>query len=57
MNSMILHEVFFDGLGDQSEPSAGLRDALARDFGTFERWRAEFWRWAKRSAAARAGCC
>src|SRR6059058_563531 len=32
MNSMILHEVFFDGLGDQSEPSGALRDALARDF-------------------------
>jgi Fe-Mn family superoxide dismutase len=42
MNSMILHELFFDGLGDQSEPSSVLRDAIARDFGTFERWRAEF---------------
>src|SRR4249919_1248145 len=36
MNSMILHELFFDGLGDQSEPSSGLRDALAHDFGSFE---------------------
>ena len=42
MNSMILHELFFDGLGDQSGPGAALRDALARDFGSFERWRAEF---------------
>src|ERR1700731_4295042 len=42
MNSMILHELFFDGLGDQSEPGAALRDALARDFGSFERWRSEF---------------
>jgi Fe-Mn family superoxide dismutase len=42
MNSMILHERFFEGLGDQSEPSAALRDAIARDFGSFERWRAEF---------------
>ena len=41
-NSMILHELFFDGLGDQSEPSAALRDAIAHDFGSFERWRAEF---------------
>jgi len=41
-NSMILHELFFDGLGDQSEPGPALRDAIARDFGTFERWRAEF---------------
>jgi len=42
MNSMILHELFFDGLGDQSEPGPALRDALARDFGSFERWRSEF---------------
>ena len=41
-NSMILHELFFDGLGDQSEPGPALRKAIARDFGTFERWRAEF---------------
>src|SRR5436305_3567897 len=42
MNSMILHELFFDGLGDQSEPSAALREAIAHDFESFERWRAEF---------------
>jgi superoxide dismutase, Fe-Mn family len=42
MNSMILHELFFDGLGDQSEPNGALRDAIAHDFGSFERWRAEF---------------
>jgi superoxide dismutase, Fe-Mn family len=42
MNSMILHELFFDGLGDQSEPSTALRDAITRDFRSFERWRAEF---------------
>jgi Fe-Mn family superoxide dismutase len=42
MNSMILHELFFDGLGDESEPAAELRDALARDFGSYERWRSEF---------------
>ena len=30
MNSMILHELFFDGLGNQSEPGPALRDALAR---------------------------
>ena len=41
-NSMILHELFFDGLGDQGEPAPALRDAMARDFGSFERWRAEF---------------
>jgi Fe-Mn family superoxide dismutase len=42
MNSMILHELFFDGLGEQSEPGGALREALARNFGSFERWRAEF---------------
>ena len=42
MNSMILHELFFDGLGDQSEPGALLRNALADDFGSFDRWRSEF---------------
>ncbi|RWP20094.1 MAG: superoxide dismutase [Mesorhizobium sp.] len=41
-NSMILHEVFFDGLGAESEPDQVLVDALARDFGSFERWRGEF---------------
>ncbi len=42
MNSMILHELFFDGLGEQSEPGAALRAGLARDFGSYERWRTEF---------------
>jgi superoxide dismutase, Fe-Mn family len=42
MNSMILHELFFDGLGDQNEPGPGLRAAIARDFGSYERWRTEF---------------
>src|SRR5712672_2265778 len=42
MNSMILHELFFDGLGDESAPGAALKEALARDFGSYERWRSEF---------------
>ncbi len=42
MNSMILHEVFFDGLGDQSEPGPVLTEALTRDFGSVSRWRSEF---------------
>jgi Fe-Mn family superoxide dismutase len=41
-NSMILHELFFDGLGEESEPDAALRAALERDFGSYERWKAEF---------------
>jgi len=41
-NSMILHELFFASLGDESAPEGELRDALTRDFGSFDRWRAEF---------------
>jgi len=42
MNSMILHELFFDGLGDESAPGPPLKSAIARDFGSYERWRSEF---------------
>ena len=41
-NSMILHELYFDGLGEWSEPGPILREALPRDFGSYERWHAEF---------------
>src|SRR5438874_2566540 len=41
-NSMILHELFFDSLGDQSEPDAILQEAVTRDFGSLDRWRSEF---------------
>jgi superoxide dismutase, Fe-Mn family len=38
-NSMILHELYLDGLGAESEADRALRDALVR---SVERWRAEF---------------
>jgi Fe-Mn family superoxide dismutase len=41
-NSMILHELYFAGLGDESRPGPALADAIARDFGSADRWRAEF---------------
>jgi superoxide dismutase, Fe-Mn family len=41
-NSMILHEIYFDGLGGASKPNGALADAISRDFGSMERWRAEF---------------
>lgn len=41
-NSMILHEVYFDGLGGSGVLGSDLNAALARDFGSIERWRAEF---------------
>ena len=41
-NSMILHELFFAGLGEESGPGPDLQDALAASFDSLERWRAEF---------------
>src|SRR6266404_8281379 len=41
-NSMILHEIYFDGLGGGTKPSGALAEAIARDFGGLERWRAQF---------------
>lgn len=41
-NSMILHEVYFAGLGGAERPSPGLAQAVERDFGSHDRWAAEF---------------
>ncbi|MDB5423951.1 MAG: superoxide dismutase, partial [Phenylobacterium sp.] len=41
-NSMILHEVYFAGLGAAAGPSAPLAQAVERDFGGFDRWAGEF---------------
>ena len=41
-NSMILHELYFDGLGDQGEPPAALTSLIARDFGSVDAWRTQF---------------
>jgi superoxide dismutase, Fe-Mn family len=41
-NSMILHEIYFEGLGGGSAPTGALSEAIARDFGSVERWRTEF---------------
>lgn len=41
-NSMILHEVYFDGLGGGDLPRGALADAIAHDFGSISRWRTEF---------------
>lgn len=42
INSMILHEHFFNALGGGGRPSGALAAAINRDFGSFERWSAEF---------------
>ena len=41
-NSMILHELYFAGLGEESRPGAALAEVMNRDFGSFDRWWAEF---------------
>jgi len=41
-NSMILHEIYFDSMGGAGRPSGALAEAIARDFGSLERWRTEF---------------
>jgi len=41
-NSMILHELYFDGLGGDGISGGAIDEALARDFGSVDRWRAEF---------------
>ena len=41
-NSMILHEHFFNSLGGDGQPPSTLADAIKRDFGSADRWRAEF---------------
>lgn len=41
-NSMVLHEVYFAGLAPAERASAGLAQAVERDFGSHDRWAAEF---------------
>src|SRR5690242_2102957 len=41
-NSMILHELYFEGFGPVSTPGRALAQAIERDFGSFDRWAAEF---------------
>ena len=57
LNSTLLHELYFASLGGEGKPTPAMTEALARDFGSFARWKSNSSRWATRSAAARAGCC
>ena len=41
-NSMILHEIYFDGLGGGAGASGALAEAITRDFGSLDRWHTEF---------------
>lgn len=44
VNSMLLHEVYFDGLGEGGggDPDGALAEAITRDFGSLAQWRTEF---------------
>ena len=43
LNSTLLHELYFASLGgDGTRPTPAIREAIARDFGSFDRWRDEF---------------
>jgi Fe-Mn family superoxide dismutase len=41
-NSMILHELYFSGLGAPTRPGKALAAAIERDFGSDARWHSEF---------------
>jgi Fe-Mn family superoxide dismutase len=43
-NSMLLHEAYFEAMGEGGggDPSGVLAEAMAHDFGSVARWRAEF---------------
>ena len=41
-NSMILHELYFDGLGKDGEPDKDLQSAIVESFGNLNRWQTQF---------------
>jgi Fe-Mn family superoxide dismutase len=43
-NSMLLHEIYFECLGEGGggDPTGALANAIVRDFGSIAKWRAEF---------------
>jgi Fe-Mn family superoxide dismutase len=42
LNSTLLHELYFASMGGEGKVTSGMSEALARDFGSVERWRAQF---------------
>jgi Fe-Mn family superoxide dismutase len=56
-NSTILHELYFDGLGESGGPGGKPAEAIKRDFGGSERWAAEFISMGKAMGTARVGNC
>lgn len=42
LNSTLLHELYFASMGGDGGITQPMEEALARDFGSYQRWRAEF---------------
>ena len=42
LNSTLLHELYFASLGGEGRPTKTMSEALARDFGSVQKWRAQF---------------
>ena len=42
MNSMVLHELYFASMGGDGQPTKDMKEVLAKDFGSLDRWRGEF---------------
>lgn len=50
-NSVVLHELYFDGLAIQAPgPAAGLRQAIEKRFGSLDKWASDFQASAKSAA-------
>ena len=42
LNSTLLHELYFASMGGEGRPTQMMSEALARDFGSVQRWRTQF---------------
>jgi Fe-Mn family superoxide dismutase len=42
LNSTLLHELYFASMGGEGKVTPSMSEALARDFGSVQRWRTEF---------------
>src|SRR6185369_13217301 len=42
LNSTLLHELYFASMGGEGKVTSPMSEALARDFGSVQRWRTEF---------------
>ncbi|MEK6233958.1 MAG: Fe-Mn family superoxide dismutase, partial [Planctomycetales bacterium] len=50
-NSVVLHEMYFDGLAPQAaDPKAAVREAIEKRFGSVDKWASDFQRSAKAAA-------